>query len=127
MNRFWKTQFAASIFGLALLIPASIFIMSILFRLLPGSAGLYHAVAPAVMEYSFSIGSPAPWILYGPLLALILNSPLQIQCLRGSKPGRLKFRFYNQAHWLNQAISLQSILLLFILAGYLVIEHFRYT
>jgi len=117
-----------SLVGMFLLLPASYFMLTLFVRIVFGSKTLYYAIAPSFLEAGSEIFPlhKSGWILYGPLLAVILNASaiLQFQFRRNTK--KLHVRFFFSKYWLNTAIAFQSILLFIALTIYLIIQHYRY-
>ena len=117
-----------SVAGLALLLPASYFLLTLFVRVLFGSTTLYYAIAPSFLQASAEIFSfhKSGWILYGPLLVVILNvvAGLHFQLNTGSL--KIRFNMLYRNGWLNTAIVLQSLLIFAALVIYLVIQHYRY-
>jgi hypothetical protein len=113
---------------MGLLLPATYFLITLLVRVLFGSATLYHAIAPSFLQSPFGILSfhLVQAILYGPLIAVFLNlfATLGFQIEKEDK--RWGFRIYYRGHWLNMAIALQSGLLFLILVVYTLIQNIRY-
>jgi len=122
--RYW----VMSVVGMLLLLPASYFMLTLLIRIIFGSTTLYYAIAPSFLEAGSEIFSfhKSGWILYGPLLAVILNAMalMQFRFQRNTKKIHVKI-FYGK-FWLNTAIVFQSILLFMALVIYLVIQHYRF-
>jgi hypothetical protein len=120
----WTT----SLIGMILLLPASYFMLTLFVRIVFGSTTLYYAIAPSFLEEGSDLFPlhKSGWILYGPLLAVILNaaSILQFRFRKTTMKFQVKV-FYNK-YWLNTAIAFQSILLFILLVIYLVIQHYRY-
>lgn len=117
----------SGVIGLILLIPGTYFMLTFLLRVLFGSTGLYHSVAPSFIQTGSEISSfNLSWfIFYGPLLAIILNLPAILQFQLQKSEMKLQLRIFGR-HWLNTAIAIQSILLFITLVLYLVIQHCRY-
>jgi len=116
------------ILGLILLIPASYFLLTLFVRVVFGSTTLYYHIAPSFLEAPFDIFSfnRGVWILYGPLFAIMLNTPAMIQLQLRKRILDSQVFVYYRNHWLNTAISLQGALLFVLLLAYLIIEHCRY-
>ena len=117
-----------SIVGLILMVPAIYFFMTLLIRILFGYTRAYYHIAPTLLDDPFDFLSlnKGAWIVYGPLLAILLNSPADIQLQLSRKIYRSRFFIQNNRHWLNTAIALQAGLLFILLIIYLAIEHYRY-
>jgi hypothetical protein len=96
--------------GIALLLPASFFLLTLLVRIIFGAKTMYHFIAPSFLQSPFD---PLAWhkaqfIMGCLLLAILLN---------GSNYRR---------HWLNMAIAVQGFLLMIVLIAYTLIQHIRY-
>ena len=100
----------SGLLGMALLLPASFFLLTLLARIIFGTKTLYYFIAPSFLQSPFD---PLAWhkaqfILGCLLLAILLN---------GSAYRR---------HWLNMAIAIQGLLLMIVLIAYTFIQHIRY-
>jgi hypothetical protein len=117
-----------SILGLLLLVPASYFLLTLFVRIAFGSTTLYYHIAPTFLEDPFDIFSlnKGVWILYGPLFAILLNSPAMIQLQLRRSILESQVFVSSRKHWLNTAISLQGALLFITVVAYLIVEHCRY-
>jgi len=100
----------SGILGITLLLPASIFLLTLLARIIFGTKRLYHYFSPSFLQSPFDLWAwhKAQFILGTLLLAIVLNS------------------LTHRRHWLNMAIVLQGTLLLVVLTVYTVIQHIRY-
>ena len=100
---------ASGILGIALMLPAVVFLFTLLARLFLGMKAPYYFVAPSFLQSPFDLFAfhKAQFIICGLLIAAICNIP------------------YRRS-WLNSAITLQSVLLLVVLAAYTFIQHLRY-
>ncbi len=118
----------ASIIGLTLLLPATYFMLTLLVRIVFNSTTLYYAIAPVFLQSAFGVFSfsLSQLILYGPLVAIVMNvlTILQFHLYRNNSKWKLKI-FY-RSYWLNTAIALQSIIVFVMIMLYLLIEHYRY-
>jgi|SRR6516225_7922294 hypothetical protein len=116
-----------TITGLALLVPASYFSLTLLVRLLFGSSLRYYAIAPAFQQHAFEPSfHMSQLILYGPLLAILINvmTVWQVRIRPRGKDWEIGFCY--RSFWLNTAIALQGFLLFFFMLMYLLVQHFRY-
>lgn len=103
-------SFVSGLLGIALLLPATFFLLTLTARIIFGAKSLYYFIAPSFLQSPFD---PLAWhkaqfILGCLLLAILLN---------GSAYRR---------HWLNLAIAIQGSLLLIVLIAYTLIQHMRY-
>jgi len=103
-------SFISGLLGIALLLPASFFMLTLLARVIFGTKSWYYSIAPSFLQSPFD---PLAWhkaqfILGCLLMAILLN---------GTSYRR---------HWLNLAIALQGLLLLVVLVAYTLIQHIRY-
>ncbi|HTQ63482.1 MAG TPA: hypothetical protein VMI12_01720 [Puia sp.] len=128
MKSIWIKPLTMSVIGLALLLPASFFLFSLAARIFFGYRGMYYSIAPSFLEASSEIISfqKSAWILYGPLLAILLNvlAIFQFRLVRHS--DKIKLIIFYRRFFLNAAVVLQSILFLIMVLTYLIIEHYRY-
>jgi hypothetical protein len=117
-----------SFVGMLLLIPASYFMLTLFMRIFFRSTGLYYSIAPSFIESGSEIFPlhKSGLILYGPLLALVLNAASILQIRFHKREMKLQINFFYSKYWLNTAITFQSILLFIALVIYLVIQHYRY-
>ena len=99
----------SGILGIALMLPAVVFLFTLLARLLLGARAPYYFIAPSFLQSPFDPFAfhKAQFIIGSLLIAALCNI------------------FYRRS-WLNNAITLQSILLLIVLAAYTFIQHLRY-
>jgi len=118
----------SGILGIALLLPASFFILTMLARLFFGTKRPYYYIAPSFLQSPFDPLAlhKAQFILGCLLMAIATNSllALQFQLQKGRKGWEVEVSY--RRHWLNTAIALQAVLLLVTLLVYTVIQHFRY-
>ncbi len=118
----------AGVIGMTLLLPATYFFITLLVRIFFGSTTLYYAIAPSFFQSPFGFFSfhLVQAIIYGPLVAVIINllSSVGFRFLREDK--RWGFKVYFRGHWLNMAIAMQSGLLFMTLVAYTLIQHWRY-
>jgi hypothetical protein len=128
MKTVFLKSWAMSLTGMILLLPASYFMLTLFVRVVFGSTTLYYAVAPSFLEKGLEVFPlhKSEWILYGPLLAVILNAATILQFHFRRRTMRLEVKFFYGKYWLNTAIAFQSILLFITLVIYLVIQHYRY-
>jgi hypothetical protein len=119
----------SSVIGMTLLLPATYFMFTLLARIFFGVRTLYLAIAPSFLQSPFGILSfhLAQVILYGPLVAVILNlfATLNIRLERENGRWSVKVN-YRRGHWLNMAIAFQSGVLFLIMVAYTLIQHYRY-
>jgi hypothetical protein len=94
--------------GMALMMPAFLFLSSLLARLCFGTKTAYYYVAPSFLQTPFDLFAfhKAQFILGCLIIAALCNAK-----------GR---------SWLNTAIVVQSALLLLVLLVYTFIQHLRY-
>jgi len=124
LTKSWTT----SVIGLLLLIPASYFMLTLCMHIFIGSTTLYYRVAPSFIE-SGSVFLPlnrTSWILYGPLLAMLINLVAILKVTFYKKTMQLQIKGFRAKSSLNSAIAIQSLLLLVVLLGYLIIQRYRY-
>lgn len=118
----------SGIVGITLLIPASYFMLALVIRVCFGAKGLYYSMAPSFLQSPFDLFAlhKAQFIICSLLLAFVFNglAILRFRLQRGEKG--LEVQVYYKRYWLNMAIALQSVLLLFVLIAYTVIQHVRY-
>ena len=100
---------ASSILGITLMLPAVVFLFTLLARLVLGTKTPYYFIAPSFLQSPFDPFAfhKAQVIIGGLLIAAICN---------------VRYR----RSWLNSAVTLQSVLLLIVLAVYTCIQHLRY-
>lgn len=114
--------------GIALLLPASFFMLTMLARLFFGTRRPYHYIAPSFLQSPFDPLAlhKAQFIIGALLLAIITNglAALRFQLQKGRWGWDVEVSYRH--HWLNTAIALQAVLLLVILLAYTVIQHIRY-
>jgi hypothetical protein len=117
-----------SILGLFLLAPASYFMFALSLRAFAGVHRFYDGIAPHFLEATWSEFTleKAAWILYGPLLAVILNLALILRVSVQRRSSNLDLSVKYRGHWMNAAVMLQGVILSIALLAYLVIEHIRY-
>lgn len=102
----------SGLLGIALLLPASCFMLTITARICLGAKSPYYFFAPSFLQsplHPFELHK-AQVIIGSVLLAIAFNRP----AIRGKR------------HWLNAAIAFQGLLLLLILISYTLIQHLRY-
>jgi len=125
----------SGLLGILLLLPASIFMGSLLLRIFFGSTTLYYALAPSFLQspFDFSAWAGGPWrqtgasIIFSCLLLAILFNGLALTRFHLEKgAGGWEIRLSFRRNWLNTAIALQGGLLLGTLIVYAVIQHVRY-
>ncbi|HWB90522.1 MAG TPA: hypothetical protein VG605_01665 [Puia sp.] len=97
----------SGILGIALMLPAVVFLCSLVARLC-GARTAYYYIAPSFLQSPFD-----PFALH------------KAQVIIGSLLIAAGFNAYRRS-WLNTAIVLQSALLLLVLAAYIFIQHLRY-
>jgi len=98
----------SGIFGIALMLPAVLFLCTLLARLCLGTKAAYYYVAPSFLQSPFDLFAfhKAQFIIGCLLIAAGFNAW--------------------RRSWLNTAVVLQSFMLLLILAAYIFIQHLRY-
>lgn len=98
----------SGILGIMLMLPAVLFLCTLLARLCLGAKSAYYYVAPSFLQSPFDLFAfhKAQVIIGCLLIAAGVNA-------------------YRRS-WLNTAIVLQSTLLLLVLAAYIFIQHLRY-
>ena len=119
----------SSVIGMTLLLPATYFMIILLARILFGARTLYYAIAPSFLQSPFGILSfhLVQVILYGPLVAVILNLFATVKVRLERENGKWDVSInYRKGCWLNMAIAFQSGLLFLILVAYTLIQHWRY-
>ena len=114
----------SGLLGITLLLPASIFMLTLLARIVLGARSPYYYVAPSFLQSPFNLFAlhKAQFILGCLLLAILLNGLTILRVRLHKTQVELSFR----RHWLNTAIALQGILLLVVLLAYTLIQHLRY-
>ncbi|HTQ28414.1 MAG TPA: hypothetical protein VMI35_09810 [Puia sp.] len=112
-----------SVTGLALLVPASYFSFTVLLRILNGSSLLYYSIAPAFKQNAFHLFPlhVSQLILYGPLLAVLINVMTVWRIRIRVSGNRLTGTFFYRSYGLNTAIALQAALLWLMMLAYLLI------
>jgi hypothetical protein len=100
---------SSGLLGMALLLPASYFMLTITARVFLGAKSPYYFIAPSFLQSPFNLFEwhKAQLILISLILAILFN---------------LRYR----RHWLNAAVAYQSTLLLVLLLFYTLIQHLRY-
>ena len=93
---------------MALMLPAVLFLTTILARLCLGAKAPYYYIAPSFLQTHFD--------MFAFHKAQVIVGCLMIAALFNSKCRS----------WLNTAIAVQSILLLLVLFAYTFIQHLRY-
>jgi|SRR5579859_8004658 len=125
----------SGLLGILLLLPASIFIGSLLIRILFGAPALYYDLAPSFLQFPFDLSSGAggSWRQTGAsvifsclLLSIVFNGLALLRFRLESGERSLQVRLYFRRSWLNTAVILQGGLLLCALVVYAVIQHIRY-
>ncbi len=113
--------------GILLLLPATWFLLTILARVCLGSGTGYYSIAPSFLQSPFDLFAwhKAQFILCCLLLAIICNLPATLQ-FRFRRERGWGLGLSGKGHWLNNAIALQSLLLLVALTIYTLIQHIRY-
>jgi hypothetical protein len=112
MNTKTTTPLSSGLLGMTLLLPASIFMLTMTARICLGAKSPYYFFAPSFLQWPFHPFEfhKAQIIIGSVLLAIALN----ITAIRGRR------------HWLNAAIAIQGLLLLLVLVCYTLIQHLRY-
>ena len=116
-----------SLTGLALLAPASYFLVLMLGRICFGGYPRYDSLARGFQIYAFDFfrfhGSQL--ILYGPLLAVLVNLPA-VWSVKIHRTGpMLECEYKYRKLWLNTAITLQAFLLFLVTGAYLMVEYLK--
>jgi hypothetical protein len=101
----------SSLLGIALLLPASYFMLTLTARVF-GAKGPYYFIAPSFLQSPFNLFAfhKAQFIVCTVLLATVFNL----------------WAYRDRRHWLNAAIAFQGVLLLVALFCYMLIQHIRY-
>jgi hypothetical protein len=99
----------SGLFGIALLLPASYFLLTLTARVTLGAKGPYYFIAPSFLQSPFNLFE------WHKAQVILLSLILAIGC-------NLRYR----RHWLNAAVAYQSTLLLILLLCYILIQHLRY-
>ena len=126
MNKMRFVWFA--ILGLIMLAPASYFMLALSLRAFAGIHRFYDGIAHHFLDAtwtSFTLEKGA-WILYGPVLAVILNFVLICRLSYRGKSALPGLRLQYRGHWMNTAVIMQGMLLSLGLLLYWIIEHIRY-
>jgi hypothetical protein len=97
-----------SIVGMVLMLPAVLFLTTLLARICFGAKAAYYYIAPSFLQPHFDI--------FAFHKAQVIVGCLMIAALFNAKCRS----------WLNTAIAVQSILLLLVLLVYTFIQHVRY-
>ena len=97
-----------SIVGMVLMLPAVMFLTTLLARICFGAKAAYYYIAPSFLQTHFD--------LFAFHKAQVIVGCLMIAALFNSKCRS----------WLNTAIAVQSILLLLVLLVYTFVQHLRY-
>jgi hypothetical protein len=99
----------SGILGIALMLPAVVFLFTLLARLFLGTRTPYYFIAPSFLQSPFDLFAfhKAQFIIGSLTIAAVCNLP------------------YRRS-WLNNAVTLQSVLLLLMLSAYTFIQHLRY-
>lgn len=97
-----------SIVGMVLMLPAVMFLTTLLARICFGAKAAYYYIAPSFLQTHFDMFAfhKAQVIVGGLMIAALFNSKCR--------------------SWLNTAIAVQSIMLLLVLLVYTFIQHLRY-
>lgn len=98
----------SSVLGMVLMLPAVLFLCTMLARVCLGTKTAYYFVAPSFLQTPFD-----PFAFHK---AQFILGCLSVAALFNAR----------QRSWLNTAIVLQSILLLLVLTAYTFIQHLRY-
>jgi hypothetical protein len=119
---------ASSLLGLTLMLPASLFLLTLLARLCFGSKAMYYNIAPSFLQSPFDLFAfhKAQFIIVSLLLAIVFNMLTIVRFHLERGQHGLEVSFSYRRYWLNTAITLQSILLLLVLVIYTFILHIRY-
>jgi hypothetical protein len=119
---------ASSLIGFTLMLPASLFILTILARLLFGTSAMYYYIAPSFLQSPLNLFAfhKAQLIIISLLLAILFNLLTIFRCRLQQGDRGLEVSLTYRRFWLNTAVALQSILLLLALVVYTVIQHIRY-
>jgi hypothetical protein len=114
--------------GMALLMPASFFMLTLLARIGFGSKTLYYSIAPSFLQSPFDLFAlhKAQFIVGCLLLSILFNglTILELHLERGKWGWEIGVNY--RRNWLNTAIVLQGILLLLVLVAYTLVQHIRY-
>ncbi len=119
---------ATSILGIALMLPASFFLLTMLTRIFFGAKAMYYYIAPSFLQSPMHLFAfhKAQCIIGSLVLAVLFNilTIFRLDIQRGSHGPEVSVTY--KKHWLNTAIAMQGILLLLILIVYTIIQHIRY-
>ena|ERR1700760_1784310 len=121
------------IIGIALLLPASFFLLTLLARICFGSSWTYYYIAPSFLQSPLNLFAfHKAQVIIGSLVVCILLNAAAIFRF-DLVPGRPLWALPNwdikvsyRPNWLNTAVALQAILLLITLTAYTLIQHIRY-
>jgi hypothetical protein len=118
----------SGLLGITLLLPASLFMLTMLARICFGTKAMYYYFAPSFLQSPFNLFAfHKAQVIIGSLLLAVLFNVLTIMHFRLERGQRgWQVGVYYRRYWLNAAIALQAILLLLVLAGYTFIQHIRY-
>lgn len=118
----------SGLLGMALLLPATWFGITLILRICFGSATLYRSMAPSFLQSPFFpfAWHKAQFIIGTALLAILFNllTVLRFRLQKGRKGWEVAVTW--RRYWLNTAVTLQSTLLFLALVAYTLIQHIRY-
>lgn len=118
----------SGIIGITLMLPAVVFLFTLLARLFVGTKAPYYFIAPSFLQSPFDLFAfhKAQFIIGGLLIAAVCNSLaiLRFRLQKGPHSARIGISIRHTC--LNSAIALQSVLLLIVLTAYTFIQHLRY-
>jgi hypothetical protein len=119
---------ASGLLGMALLMPASFFMLTLLARAGFGSKSLYYSIAPSFLQSPFDLFAlhKAQCIVGGVVMAIAVSglAVVKLSLEQGTRGWDVRISF--RRDWLNTAIALQGLLLLAALVTYTVVQHIRY-
>ena len=119
---------ASGLLGITLMLPASLFMLTLLARIFFGTKAPYYYIAPSFLQSPFDLFAfhKAQLIIVCLLLAVLFNvlTILRFHLQQGHRGLEVSITY--RRYWLNTAIALQSILLLLVLVVYTVVQHIRY-
>ena len=125
---FFSKPLISGLMGMALLLPATYFLMTLVLRICFGSATLYHSLAPSFLQSPFVpfAWHKAQFIIGCVVLAILFNLLTIFRFRLQPGSGGPKVAISYRRYWLNTAVTLQSVLLFLALVTYILIQHIRY-
>ncbi len=118
----------SGLLGIALLLPASFFMLTMLARICLGAKTAYLYIAPSFLQSPFHLFAfHKAQVIIGCLLLAVFFNVFTIMRFRLEKSQQgWQIGVYFRRYWLHAAIALQATLVLLVLVGYTCIQHIRY-